>query len=361
MLEVGLHTRAARELMSRALRGKPGFEHEYPTVFGERPRGRVVTWNEAGQPSSACAFLVRDLRCPEGDVRLGLIGSVATAEEQRGRGLATRVLEGAESELASRGCLAGLLWADDESFYATRGYTRVGAEEDFMLDRLLRPHLPSPKDVRAACAADAPAIHALYRTHSRRALRSRRETAELLAGPGMRVLVHDGPRGVGAYTCLGRGGDLGAVIHEWGGETEALLACIAGTFDERQSVETLFVMAPLEGADLDKSSLPGRLREAGIPSAPGVLALGRLLRPDLALARLRQACSTPQSFATTRHAERWMLCGPAGTVAATEADLLSWILAPRGERAALEDLESRIGLRFPGLPLRPFLWGLDSI
>ena len=361
MLEIGIHTQEARELMSQALRGKSGFEHEYPTVFGERPRGRVVTWKEAGRTSSACAFLVRDLRCPEGDVRLGLIGSVATAEDQRGRGFATRVLEGAESELASRGCLASLLWADDEAFYATRGYTRVGAEEDFMLDRLLRPHLPSPKRVRPARKSDAAAIHALYRSHSRRALRSSGETAELLAGPGMRVLVHDGPRGVDAYTCLGRGGDLGAVVHEWGGATESLLACIAGTFDERQSVETLFVMAPLEGADIDPTSLPGRLREAGIPSAPGVLALGRLLRPDLALGMLRDACTTPQSFAHTRHGERWMLCGPAGTVAATETDLLSWILAPRAERAALESLESRTGLCFPGLPRRPFLWGLDSI
>lgn len=361
MLEVGRSTPAARELMSRALRGKPGFEHEYPTVFGDRARGRVVSWNEAGSLSSACAMLVRDLRCPEGAVRLGLIGSVATVEAQRGRGLATRVLDGAQQELAARGCLASLLWADDEAFYAARGYTRVGAEEDFMLDRLLRPYLPKPRSVRAARKDDAAAIHRLYRAHDRRALRSRRETAELLSGPGMRVLVHDGPQGVNAYTCLGRGGDLGAVVHEWGGDTEALLACIAATFDERQSIETLFVMAPLEPADADASSLPGRLREAGIPSAPGVLALGRLLRPDLALKQLRDACATPQSFGTTRNGARWMLCGPAGIVAASDAELLTYILAPRADRTALESLETRTGLAFPQLPLRPFLWGLDSI
>lgn len=361
MLEVGRSTQASRELMSRALRGKPGFEHEYPTVFGERARGRVVSWNEAGRPSSACAYLVRDLRCPEGSVRLGLIGSVATDATQRGRGLATRVLEAAQQELVDRGCLASLLWADDESFYTARGYTRVGAEEDFMLDRLLRPYLPTPRAVRAARTDDADAIHRLYRAHERRALRSRRETAELLGGPGMRVLVNDGPHGVNAYTCLGRGGDLGAVVHEWGGDTEALLACIAATFDERQSIETLFVMAPLEDANADSATLPGRLREAGIPSAPGVLALGRLLRPDLALSALRRACATPQSFGTTRHGAHWMLCGPAGTVAASDTELLTFLLAPRADRTPLETLESRTGLAFPGLPLRPFLWGLDSI
>ncbi|MCA8980857.1 MAG: GNAT family N-acetyltransferase [Planctomycetes bacterium] len=347
--------------MSEVLRGKPGFEHEYPTVFGDRARGRVVSWNEDGRTDSACAILVRDLRCPEGSARLGLIGSVATAEAQRGRGLATRVLERAESELAARGCLASLLWADDEAFYTARGYTRVGAEEDFMLDRVLRPYLPTPRSVRPARATDAAAIHRLYRQHERRALRSRRETAELLAGPGMRVLVHGGPRGVDAYTCLGRGGDLSAVVHEWGGETEALLACIAANFDERQSIETLFVMAPLETADADARSLPGRLREAGIPSAPGILALGRLLRPDLALTALRRACETPQSFGTTRHGECWMLCGPAGTAAASDAELLTFLLAPRADRTALLQLEGRTGLAFPRLPLRPFLWGLDSI
>lgn len=361
MLDVGIHTAAVRDLMAQALRGKPGFEHEYPTIFGDRPRGRVVTFTEAGLPSSACAILVRDLRCPGGDVRVGLIGSVATAEACRGRGYATRVLERAEQELASRGCMATLLWADDEDFYSARGYTRVGAEEDFMLDRLLRPHLPTPRRVRPVRAADAGAIHGLYRRHSRRALRSSRETAELLAGPRMRVLVHDGPQGVDAYTCLGRGGDLGAVVHEWGGDAEALLACIAAHFDEHETVEMLFVMAPLEALGSDPTSLPGRLRLAGIPSAPGVLALGRLVRPDLALATLRRACTTPQSFGTTRHADRWMLCGPAGTVAATAKDLLSWILAPRGEREAVVSLEARTGLSFPGLPLRPFLWGLDSI
>lgn len=361
MLQVGPATPAVRELMSQALRGKPGFDHEYPTIFGDRPRGRVVSWSAADEPISACAILVRDLRCPEGDLRLGLIGSVATAEGQRGYGLASRVLAAAEAELASRGCLASLLWADDESFYTARGYTRVGAEEDFVLDRALRPYLPSPRGVRPALRKDADAIHRLYRQHSRRALRSRRETQELLAGPGMRVLVHEGPEGLGAYTCLGRGGDLSAVIHEWGGDPELLLACIAATFDERQSIDTLFMMSPLERTGPHSTSLPGRLHAAGIPSAPGILGLGRLLRPDLALAKLRRACTTPQSFATTRNGKRLMLCGPAGTVGLSEQELVSLLLAPRAERDGVERLETRTGLSFPSLPLRPFLWGLDSI
>jgi len=361
MLTIGGATPEAREVMANALRGKPGFDHEYPMIFGKGARGRVVSLSEDDAVRSACAMLVRDMRCPEARLRLGLIGSVATEAAARGRGHAGRVLAHAEAELAERGCLASLLWADDESFYEAHGYQRVGAEEDFLLERALRPHLGPTDAVRPACANDAAAIHQLYRGHSRRTIRSSAETRALLDGPGMRVFVHEGSDGITAYTCLGRGGDLASVIHEWAGETDGLLACLAATLDAVPGTEPLFLMAPLELPGEDEGGLPHCLREVGVPSAPGVLAMGRLLRADIAERHLREACTMPRALEFTRAGDGWSLGGPNGTVQAGAGELLGWLLAPRAERGAIRLLEHGTGLGFPGLPMRPFLWGLDSI
>ena len=135
MLEVVRADDATCSLMTRVLRGRPGLDAEYPTVFGPRARGKVVRSVADGRVESACALLVRDLCTPTGSLRVGLIGSVATAEDRRRRGLAAAVLQRAEQELAREGCFAALLlWADDEAFYERRGYARVGCEEDFLLE-----------------------------------------------------------------------------------------------------------------------------------------------------------------------------------------------------------------------------------
>jgi GNAT superfamily N-acetyltransferase len=348
----------ARTLLERVLRGGGSLAEEFPLVFGPRPSGRLLALEEDGQVLSACALLVRDLVLPETGLRVGLIGSVATDPAHRGRGLATQLLAEAEEELAAQGCLLALLWADDPSFYEQRGWRRVGHERDFVVPYEACARLPAPDGVRAAAPDDRGAIHRLYSLHRHRVDRSARETAELLACPGMEVLVVQRSRDVIAYSCLGRGADLGDTVHEWAGARADVLRLVRAHLERaarRGRRSPVVLMTPSSSGELHHE-----LDARGLEGTPGVLGHGKLLDAPQAASIVARLAGPAARFEVDG-AGRIALAGPAGERALDPAALLDLLMPARGERRAIEALARATGLSLERLPLRPWLWGLDSI
>ena len=334
---------------------------EYPLIFRPSHAGRVVTAGEGEEVWSACAILERDLVSPGKTIRAGLIGSVSTASERRGQGLASVVLQGAEQALRDGGCLFSMLWAVDAAFYERRGYQEIGAEVDFVLPASAAGSLPPPDGVRSATAADFSAMHELYLSQQRRVARTEGESAVLYTSPGMAMVVCESstvPGEIDAYACIGRGLDLQGVTHEWAGRVDAVLACVrflveAGAGSNPGS--ELFLMSPVPCGEVGS-----RLHELGLSSARGILGMARLLDPETAARELAEAADRP--VAVSRCSETaWLLESAGRTARVADESLLTLLLAPRADRTELVALEAELGLRFPELPWTPFLWGLDSI
>lgn len=347
--------RAALGLMQDVLRAGGALAPDYPLVFNEGGPGRAVVIEEAGRVISTCAILERELRVGDRGLRVGLIGSVATAAECRGRGLASAVLARAEAELRAGGCLLSLLWADTPAYYVGRGYREVGAERDILLPPELVPQLPAPRGVREARAEDHAAMHALYRRHEQRVERSERESHELFQTPGMDVLVLEGAQGAEAYACCGRGEDLAGVIHEWAGAAKEVLACVSAHVARAGPDRQLVLMSPHA-----PNPVAEQLLALGCPSAVGVLGMGKLLDPEAAAGLLAEACGAPQVYEAGAAGGCRLVLGES-SVELTAAGLLDCLLPARAERAALESLGRRLGVPLEGLPLDAFVWGLDSI
>jgi len=341
----------ALPLMEAVLRGDGSLAAEFPLVFGPGAPGSAVVAEVAGAVRSACAILVRDLELPGLVLRAGLIGSVATDPEFRGRGLASAVLERAEVELAAEGCLFALLWADEPAFYEARGWRPAAAELDWVLAADLCERLPAPGGVRRARPEDAAAIHALYERHPVRARRTANETRLLLAAPGMDVRVRERAGRLSAYACVGRGADLAGVLHEWGGAADDVLACARAQLAGR---ERLILMAPAL-----RGELGARLSELGAPCRLGVLGMAKLLSAERAAELLRS--SAPELTVEPGPCGDLVLCSAAGRLELDAAAALELLFAPRAERGRVERVEQRLGLSLPALPLAPFVWGLDSI
>ncbi|HIG11666.1 MAG: GNAT family N-acetyltransferase [bacterium] len=357
-LSVAEQPGAALELMERVLRGGAPLASEYPLVFDEDQKGRFVIAEEAGQVSSTCAILERELVFPGGKLRVGLIGSVSTAEPMRGRGLASAVLARAEAELAAGGCVCSLLWAEDESFYSRRGYREFGSEVDYGLPLELAPLLPKTAGVRRANPADFAAMHRLYLNHERRVERTGEQSALLFAMPGMATWVHECGGALDAYTCFERGDDLANTIHEWAGDADATLACVRGVLEAHgpgTEEGLLFLMAPAPSGDLGE-----RLETLGAVWARGILGLGKVLDAEALLDLLCSRASLPLTFDGTGP-DVWRIKGPKGEAQVESSQLLGLVCAPRAERTALVGLEEQLGVEFMRLPETPFLWGLDSI
>lgn len=346
--------RGALPLMEQVLRAAGNLATEYPLVFREGAQGRAVVAEEDGEILSGCALLTRELVVGQERLNVGMIGSVATADAQRGRGLASSVLERAEAELRDRGCLLALLWADSPEFYTARGYQDVGVEVDVRLEAALAASLPPTIGVRPAGPGDFAAMHELYLGHDQRVERKAEESAALFETPGMRVLVRTRGGEVLAYACRGRGGDLSNVVHEWAGGTEDVLACLRSLVEEATS-EDLYLMAPW-----GEHPVLAALLERGAPAAAGVLGMGKLLDAPRAAALLASHAEgelelTVDSQGSCRFVH--------GTRSATldEGQLLQALVPAHGRSDVLRGLFDRLGAPFTGLPLAPFAWGLDSI
>lgn len=212
-------------LMQRVLRPGGNLVAEYPTVFGAEARGEVLWIGSADLPEAALALEVVRMHGAAKELKLGLVGSVCTAEHARGRGHASALLDFAAERAAAAGCDALMLWPDDADFYARRGFAEVGTEMDliFGADRLL--HLPQV-EARPAGSAEAPELMALYNDHAARTDRDVASFARLLNGPGLATLVSWEGTKCRAYAVCGRGGDMQGVVHEWGGEFEIALGLV---------------------------------------------------------------------------------------------------------------------------------------
>lgn len=353
--------------MSNVMRSGEPVDVEYPLVFGPHGSGRVIVVEEQGEVLSTCAVLVRELVTPNANIRVGMIGSVSTDPEHRGRGLATSALKAAEEYCLQDGCLFTLLWADSEEFYLKRGYQRIGSEVDFAIGSEQLQKLPSCDGVRLFTADDVQQVHSLYIRHPERVERTPEETAALLDTPGMEVLVNEDSGQIHAYTCLGRGGDMGNVIHEWGGAADSVAGCMNAHL-KRQALKgqsgDLYLITPPSAIEMHEC-----LTAVGALSSPGVLGMGKLL--DLSClvelyswflgpdgdVRVDERASelSPTGEAGLR------IQGPEKALLLSADDAFRTLFSPASDDAELNALRTELGLELEGLPITPFVWGLDSI
>ena len=252
--------REARALMERVLRDGASLAGEYPLLFGERAAGELLAVEEQREVRAACGLLVRELVCGRERLRVGLIGSVCTHPEHRGRGLGRRLLGRAEARLAELGCTLVWLWADDAGFYERLGWRRAGCEVVFALDALALEQVArdGAARLRAAAPDDFAALHRLYEAHATRVDRTLGESRALLSGPGIATLVLERGRDVVAYACLGRGADLAGCVHEWAGAPDDVLRLVR-EHAARCGASALHLMTPC-----DAHALHARLLQLGV-------------------------------------------------------------------------------------------------
>ncbi len=356
-----IDARAVR-LMARVLRDGGELAAEYPLVFGTEGSGSITAIEDGGLVRSACATLVRELVSGSSRLRVGLIGSVVTDPDWRGRGLATRVLETAERSLARDGCAIALLWADDASFYRTRGWREFGTEIDFAFDAESAARLPQKNTIRRAAPDDEGAIHRLYQRHRSRVERTERETQLLMRTPRMETLVLHEDRDVRAYACLGRGADFEGTIHEWGGAADDVMALVRAHHERafaRGEADSIYLLTPS-----DETAVHALARRAKAREFRGVLSLAKPLDAALIGDFLAGELRTQAGVATeTRSGSETtvVLSGHGRKVELAANDLLALIAPPRGDSARIGEIERALDVSFESLPLSAFVWGLDSI
>jgi hypothetical protein len=157
--------------------------------------------------------------------RLAIVGAVATEERFRGQGHSRQALERIELAACGAGAEGLILWSDQEEFYAKAGFTRVGRQQIYALGAMKEPASLAPG--RAVFGWDETLVRALYEKHPMRLDRPDSYWKAISDITSCTRVQWCDPAGrVLAYLAYDRGHDLQGIVHEWGGEADALLSLV---------------------------------------------------------------------------------------------------------------------------------------
>ncbi len=264
--------------LDEELRPQAGFSirDEYPAVFQELPGGVSFYAEQNGKIVAHVACLTRIFRAPRFHFKVGLIGSVVTAPEYRGVGLASGLVRTALSELKNSGCFVAVLWAENPMMYQALGFERAGREQALQFsaqeirdDDLGEPvHEYDPK-------RHAEGVWRLYHQHRWTLDRSLQEMKRLCRIPEAKVFVTLNADSVTSYLVVQKGLDFPNYIHEWGGRMETVRNNIARVQKQFYPSKDLTLIAPA-GYDLSVIRPLAKSHSLGVVGMMKLLDRGRL-------------------------------------------------------------------------------------
>lgn len=312
---------------------------EYPALFGNYPGGHSLYIEVDGQIVSHVAFVVREYQHRLFRMRVGLIGSVATAHAFRGRGMASSLLKKALNELKIRGACLGVLWSEQSDFYLPLGFYRAGKEVDLKFQPRSMPEAVST--VRPVnLDRDLESLWRLYHRHECKVDRSLEEMKRLCRIPETKLFVTERDGIITSYIAINKGADFTGYIHEWAGdlsEVQRNIGFCQATFFKDQP---LTLIAP-SFYDL------GPIKQIAEEKWEGVLGLVRLLDKNYLLSSyvdyMRKLNHTVNM---DKFREVIEINGKKFPIK-TDSECLKTVLG------------DEMGEMHPVLPL--FLWGFDSI
>lgn len=205
---------------------------EFPYLYAPANARHWYLAQEGGEVVAIVGAMVWTVILGGAPVLLASVGSVATDEHYRRRGLATRLLHLAESSLREEGVRL-LLISGDRPMYLRFGARPVGAVDWYELPKAFsKPRSFAVREIDPA--RDGAVVARLYRSRSTRFIRplpllqtmlSVQPLTQVDQGVKAAFLVYDGDRAV-SYACVVHRPRLGreaSQLAEWAGDPNGVL------------------------------------------------------------------------------------------------------------------------------------------
>lgn len=341
---------------------------EYPVALSAlRPEAHLVI--EADGTFLSHAFIRRvDAVAAGVPLRLGMIGLVYSDPAVRDRGLGSACVEAATQALRDEGADLVALWTDRSRFYTRLGFTLAGREWLWRLDSdsidRARTEVAtragparnglSALDVSAPRDDDASALEALLACKPAYVRRAPGELLAAFCAAECETFVARRDGVAVAYTALGRGDDFQSVVHEWAGQPEALLECLAAHLATRAKIGLLSSAAP--------EPLVACLERAGAVPHPGAFAWLRILDASAVWSSISAVTPGLEGSALSGANDDFVLEAGSTKTPLRHRDVSALIAGPRLPASVLGDLpDPWLAVVKSRLPLPLFVWGFDSI
>lgn len=289
-----------------------------------------------------CAGLrIARLKTANGPLPVALIGAVATDPSARGQGLASRLISEAIEQARREGAAMILLWGSEHSLYARFGFELCGTQV-----RVALAELSAPRVGAAVRTGWNPSILSSLMTQrpGGLCLDPAQDAAWISAHRNVRWFWAGDEREPLAYAALGRGIDLAHMVHEWGGDREALTEIFSAILTEDSEAQLL---AP-----------PALLRFYGWEGASAVserLALVKILDPTRVFAAYHPNIALEAEAQATSWRIRFPQLNAQAADELSAAELTRLLFGP----GDVELMKGASALT-PLLPLPLWVWGLDA-
>ncbi len=259
------------EFLDGELRAKVSYsvQQEYPSLFGEFPGGQSLYIQKENQVASHVGFVNREFQHSQFRMKIGLIGSVATAAQWRGMGMASSLMKEAFSELKRRGAVIAVLWSDQADFYLPLGFYRAGREVDLKFSAQNVPENMEPAKP-FEMQKHLSQVWRLYQKHILKLDRSLEEQARLCQIPETQIFVTEKAGTLTSYIAINKGADFTDYIHEWAGEVLEVQRNVAYCQRQFFPEKEMTLIAPAH-YDL------GMLRQIATERWDGILGLIKVL------------------------------------------------------------------------------------
>jgi predicted GNAT family N-acyltransferase len=331
---------------------------EYPTALTQQNLNNIRIIKDGKDVLSHAVIRPAIIKTPVAIYKAAAIGSVVTNSHFRNQGLSRQIIEDCITESARQDCDFAVLWTNLYDFYRKFGFELAGSELSIFVEKDLNV-APAALIFREGTNVDPAAIHKIYSRHTVNTVRSLDEIRQYLKIPNSRVYTAwDAQGGIQAYAVEGKGADLDAYIHEWGGGVNEI--CHLINYIRARQNRNLTLIAPSHSV-----SLIQKLRNENCQIHEGYLGMIKLLNTTSLFAKIVRHVRNDyglQNFVLEKTEDAFHV-GTTNQLFKTtsEHDMVKLLFGPSRPTEIFNFDPKTADVLNQVFPLRLWFWGWDSI
>lgn len=330
---------------------------EYPTALSANNihNMSIITEDEKIIAHAVLKTLV--VKTPHAIFKVGAIGSVITDPDHRQKGHSRKNIEKCIELAQKQDCDLVILWTDQFDFYKKMGFELAGYDYSYIYENAgeiqnKKLRLVSGNNV------DPNALQKLYSQHTVHAVRGLEDFKNFLKIPNSNLFTAwDQNNQLVAYAVEGKGMDLINYVHEWAGQTEALLDLFQYIRSQKNAPITIMVPA-------HSQNLKTKISQVASLSHQGYLGMLKIVNKDALLNKVKKAFRAEGFDKVVLEQQNQHCVFGFGTDLYTlekESDLIQLIFGPLDVNT-LDFVSTEAKQKLSTLlPMPLWIWGWDSI
>jgi GNAT superfamily N-acetyltransferase len=330
---------------------------EYPTAFAQNNIHNMSIITEDEKIISHAVLKTLIIKTPIAIFKVGAIGSVVTDPNYRQQGHSRKNIENCIELARQQECDVVILWTDQFDFYRKMGFELAGFDYSYVIENKTAI---KNKDLRFVTGnnVDPAALQKLYSQHTVHAIRSNDDFKQFLKIPNSNLYTAWDPQNkLVAYAVEGKGLDLVNYVHEWAGQTPALIDLF--NYIQQQKNQILTIMTPAHSINLHAS-----LKECSTLTHQGYLGMLKLINKTQLLNKIKKAFRAEGFDQIVFEEQNDKIVFGYGTDLYTldkEADLIQILFGPL-DINSLDFMSAETKEKLAKmLPMPLWVWGWDSI